>query len=339
MNTIDILVIILIFCIVLKFISQSNVSANLFVDNDMSPNISCHLSKDKNDIKISCTSSPTKHINPIFLNQQYHNEYRDVLTSFDSIASSAKFNSANLPQKYSEPKQRSVSHLINFFLTQLNTSIQEGENSRTSETKWGDATPDPNVISGWEKVRMSLGLSPSLYKPPTPKRIVRVVSVDKIQRYEIDGEAETTIHLLLQKDFVSDQLLIKVSFIEKSNFSCDEDFFIKKSTRFNKKIYINGIFIVGVLSLYGQNDKQQAELLDDSMYNFDNLNEDQITDQRAVMKELEKKYVDRVSEMEHRVSMLDEEGKDFHKSLPQLYNYHAYRDIKNVFGDVDNKVW
>ena len=41
--------------------------------------------------------------------------------------------------------------------------------------------------------------------------------------------------------------------------------------------------------------------------------------------------------MEHRNALLDEEGQDFHKTLPHIYDYSNIKGTRTIFDDMNEK--
>ena len=65
-----------------------------------------------------------------------------------------------------------------------------------------------------------------------------------------------------------------------------------------------------------------------------------MTDPKYVQKVLMDKYNLKAKEMGLRNSLLDEEGRDFHKTLPNMYDFSNITGTRTIFDDMnEKKVW
>jgi len=283
-----------------------------------------------------------RELNPNFLNNQFHNDYRDVITGLNNLVPDKKqlFNLPNIPLHYSEPEFSEVKYMVKDFLTVLNLNIDtEVPAHRSVNSGWDEAIPDPNMKkSGWEKIQESLGLPTSLYEKPAKQSKIVLVAINMVQKYETEDEIKYVCVLVLQKLNVEDQMIIKASFVQDKRPMNDENMFFKKDP-IQMKVHIESIFIVGYLSKYGDDAKRQfANDGDDVKYmDYDKMEYNQLTDPKEINKLLMAKYQQKAQEMEARTSMLDSEGKLFHKTLPHIFNYSkhtgaGYNQYNNIMG-------
>lgn len=280
-----------------------------------------------------------KHIlNPNFLNVQFHNDYRDVITSFNNIVPDAHqlFNTANIPLVYSEPNVNEVKPLISDFIRTLNKNLEnQVPKERNVNSGWDEAIPDPTVVSGWDKVQKSLGLAPSLYNKPDVKNGgIKLVSILQLQKYETDDEIKYACTIVLQKEHVEDQIIIKVSIFQDKRPLRDENNFHVNSVVTLRAI-IEEIFIVGYLSKYGNDASLMFNDGKEKYYDYDKMEQNNLLDPKLIQKVLLTKYDQRVKEMQQRNALLDEEGQAFHRTLPNLYDFSNIQKTRTIFDDMN----
>jgi len=276
-------------------------------------------------------------VKPNFMNNKFHNDYRDVITALNNLVPDRKqlFNLANIPLNYSEPEVDEVKKLLVDFITVLNENLRsEVPTVRNPNSGWDEAIPDPRIKSGWEKVQNSLGLPGSLYEEPALKSRVKIIDVEFVQKYETDDEIKYSIRLIIQKENVDDQMLIKASFVQDKRELLNEDNFFKLKT-IEMRIIIEELFILGYYSDFGHDMKNQFDHEREKYYDYNRLEHNNLVDPKYVQKILMDKYRQRTEEMEHRVAMLDEEGQAFHKHLPHTYDFASYKNTRTIFDDMN----
>lgn len=279
-------------------------------------------------------------INPNFINNQFHNDYRDIITAINNIIPDKKqlFNLANRPlNKYSEPEVDEVRHMVRDFITVLNDNLKiQVPNHRNPNSGWDEAIVDPHTESGWDKVQKSLGLPTSLYEKPAPKSPVKLISIKYVQKYETDDEIKYSVDIILQKLNVDDQMIIKADFVQDKRPLNDENNFFK-SSMIPMKLAIENIFITGYLSKDGNDAIQEFDGDDVKWYDYNKLEHNNLVDPKYIQRVLMEKYKHRNEEMQGRVSMLDEEGQEFYKTLPHEYDYENIKMTQTIFDDFNNK--
>lgn len=280
-------------------------------------------------------------LNPNYVNIQFHNDYRDVITAINNLVPEKRqrFNLANIPLVYSEPETDEVKLMIKDFLTVLNENIKsEVPIHRNPNSGWDEAITDPNVESGWNKTQKALGLPVSLYEEPAGKSPVKLIAINYVQKYETEDEVKYSVDLVIQKLNAEDQMVLKASFVQDKRPLVDENnFFVSKNI--DMKVIVEDVFITGYLSNDGPDGKQQMDMdLDkEKYYSYDNLETNNMTDPKYIQKLLMEKYKMRTQEMDQRNAMLDEEGQAFHRTLPHVYDFSNIRDTRTIFDDMNTK--
>jgi len=276
-------------------------------------------------------------MNPHFHNIQFHNDYRDVITALNNLVPDRKqlFNLANIPLVYSEPEVGEVKNMVKDFVKVLNGNLhREVPEYRHKNSGWDEAIPDPTIKSGWETVQESLGLPASLYDDPAKKGKVMIVNVPKVQKYETEDEIKYSVDIVLQKANVNDQMVIKADFVQDKRPLVDENNFFKTST-IELKVMVENIFITGYLSEYGDNDIRLFDGDDKKFYDYNDLEYNNLTDPKYIQKVLMEKYEQRNEETEQRTAMLDEEGQNFHRTLPHVYDFSNIKGTRTIFDDMN----
>lgn len=271
---------------------------------------------------------------------KFHNDYRDTIVAINDLVPSARqrFNIANIPISYSEPDTQSVKLLVNDFITVLNSDLRgDVPELRNANSGWDEPSAEPQFPggSGWDKVQKSLGLSNTLYHDPSKKAPVRLIAIEKVQKYETEDEIKYAIRMVIQKANTDDQMVLQCSFVQDKRPLHDENnFFVTKNI--DMKIVIEDIYVIGYLSNDGPISKQQYDLDKTKYYFYDKLEVNNLTDPKYIQKVLMKKYNERTTEMDHRNAMLDEEGQDYHRTLPTEYDYSNIVGTRTIFDDMNS---
>lgn len=279
-------------------------------------------------------------LNPNFVDIQFHNDYRDVITAIHNLVPERRqrFNLANRPLVYSEPEVDEVKLLLKDFITVLNTNLKSMvPRQRNKNSGWDEAIVDPNVEeSGWDKVQKSLGLAKSLYEDPAAKNQVKLIQIKMVQKYETEDEIKYAVDMVIQKFNVEDQMLIKASFVQDKRPLHDENnFFVTKNI--DLRVIIEDIFLLGYLSHDGPDARQQYDLDNEKYYDYNTMEVNNLTDPKDIQKILMEKYQQKREEMEYRNSLLDEEGRAFNRELPHIYDFSNIRGTRTIFDDFNEK--
>lgn len=359
MNIIDIVLIIIIFYLIFLLIKntmfQKNETEGLKNEsyvpirekpykNDTDVNIGNNVINDvinwdyddSNSLKTNVTKD---NINPFMLDIQFHNDYRDTITAFNNIVPDKiqLFNLANIPLHYSNPPKNEVKELVKQFIDNVNNNLKDQvSTARNYNTGWDEAIPDPNMKSGWTKSQEALGIQSALYHDPAPKNFVKLIDITNIEKYETEDEIKYAISMVLQKYGVDDQIAIKVSLVQDKRPMLDENNFYK-NTYVEMKIVIEDIYILGFLSKYGTNMENIDDNEKEKFYMFDKFEKNDVTDPKYILKVLNEKYDQRNKEMNNMTAMLDEEGQNFHKDLPTIYDFSNVRETRTIYDDFNTK--
>jgi hypothetical protein len=101
------------------------------------------------------------------------------------------------------------------------------------------------------------------------------------------------------------------------------------------KVTIENIFIIGFLSDEGPDSQKEFDGTATKFYDYNELEFNGMTDPRYIQKILMEKYRQRNEEMENRTAMLDEEARDFHRTLPTIYDFSNIRGTQSIFDDIN----
>lgn len=277
-------------------------------------------------------------LNPNFLNIQFHNDYRDVMTALNNIVPDKKqfFNLANIPVIYSQPEVNEVAGMVRDFINVLNENLKsEVPHYRHSNTGWDEAIQDPRVKSGWDKVQDSLGLPVSIYEDPAPKSPVKLVSIRSVDKYETEDEIKFSCDIVIQKLNVEDQMIIRTSFVQdKRALHNENNFFVQHTVEM--KVMIEELFIAGYLSNHGNDYRRQQDDIDKQIYfDYNKMEYNDMTDPKYIQQVLMDNYKRRSEEIGHRNSLLDEEGQAFHQELPHIYDFSNIKGTQTIFDDMN----
>ena len=232
-------------------------------------------------------------IHPYFTEMQFHNDYRDVITSFDCVVETGRplFNRSNQPVKSVEVKKREVKNLLRAFVKTLNKNIKNNiKNEANLDYGWKNVMPNKTVKeTGWEKQMAVLGLPADIYGKSAKKSSVRIIKIDRVDKFETDSQIRIDVYMVMQKLNVNDQMVVKVSFVmDKDDLNSDRNFF-KNDAEVDLNVHLESVFIVGYLTDQSYGSKRNYF----DFYSFENIEKDNIMDQNEIFRQLRKKYADR----------------------------------------------
>jgi len=251
-------------------------------------------------------------INNYFVENQFHNDYRDVTTALLILVPERrqKFNIMNLPVRNYQPELEEIQGMVDDFVKALNKVIMDKVPTfRGQNSGWDELVVDKTSGDGWTKGQDRLGLPASLYQFPAKKNIVKLVAIQTAHKLETEDEMKFIIEMILQKKNVNDQIVLKASFIQDKRALTDENNFFS-SKQVPTLVVIEDVFIVGYLSNVAMDD-EVPYYGTKGEYNFDSLENNEITKTKYVEQVLNKKYRDMALEMEYRNSQLDGEVREF----------------------------
>jgi hypothetical protein len=242
----------------------------------------------------------TKNINstnysvlPYFVEMQFHNDYKDVITAFDIICESGRpvFNRSSEPVKFTPLENKQGDQMVEVFINQLNIVMKDKIKDIVSmENGWQNIQENPSVESGWEKQMKKLGVPSNIYDKGTKKAVIRLIKVDKVDMFETDSQIKYDIYCIIQKDGSYDQMVIKVGFImDRNDMNEDRNFFNDNNT-VDLNVHVESIFVVGYMTnhSYGSQNKNVRQ----DFYTFENIEKNGMMDDAEVIKQLKKKYLD-----------------------------------------------
>lgn len=298
---------ILLIIVVLIFM---NVNKNKNKDN-FNQNIKHKVGKNVVSRSIDHTNSVNllKNTNTNFIEAQFHNDYRDTIMAFNNIAPSQKkiFNPNNKQVVFTNVNKHEVVKIISDFIIEINKDIL------TNNNKFNNINKDN---SGWGKKMEELGLPKNLYADSANKNIIKLIKIDHIEKYETDDEIKYTCYLFIKKINVDDILSIKLSFVVNKNNDTN--------------IIIEDIFVIGYFV--------SENIINDSFYNYNDLiKNDNIMDDKQILKQLNEKLVKRHKETQRFDDTLDYIDKDMKASAPHISNYGSYQVTQTIFDDINNK--
>ena len=232
-------------------------------------------------------------VKPLYHDRMFHNDYRDIYTAINNLIPGKKqlFNLSNIPVRYTTPNPNEVKGILQDIISSINRNVnQEVTDVRNPNSGWDEAVPDPQMEDGWQKFMKSLGLAPSIHSPITTKKgKLNLISIDKVQKYETEDEIRYIITFIAQKENVEDQIILKASLVQDKRMIHDEDnFFV--SHNIELRTGLEGVDIVGYMSDYGMDDKKNYVMKRDKYYGVDNMEYNDITDPKYVLRELSKRH-------------------------------------------------
>jgi len=300
-----IVVIIIIILLYLYFKSTDNSQERLNNDNindidetidnyDYLDEILNNNDVSKTNINKVSTKTKTNEVKSYFIDKQFHEDYRDTITAFDHLLEydKPKFNKACLPVTFTEVNKPEVKLLLKSFLKMLNNEIQNNvHNYVTVDDGFQNSMPNPTVKSGWEKQLENLGLPGDLFRSKLKSKI-KIIKVDKVEKVESESQVKYSVFMIIQKLNVSDQMVVKISFVLDSvDLNVDRDFF-KNDAPIDLNVTLDNVSVIGYMSnlSFGVNNERT------DFYTFERTEKSDIIDQKEILKQLKKKYETRVLE-------------------------------------------
>lgn len=277
----------------------------------------------KKNVKFSNLPKPKK-LNKFFMETQYNDAYRDVMTAFYSICPDQKiiFNIQSLPVTtvmYDLRKELppSIIKLINNFITKLNNTIKSLPESVDILNSYNNYLPMTANLKkytqdkGINKFYKDIGVDYNLYPDTPPNASVELIRILGARREFTESETKYIISFAIKKNLksVSDQMKLTVHFVIKNDpFEADNMFSKTAIPKLTQQVAIEFIFTDGYYTndynvdydCY-QNDVKTKNVAnndgDDNFYSFDALNKDTMISDNQVITELNKKY------REHEIEM------------------------------------
>jgi hypothetical protein len=238
-------------------------------------------------------------IKPYFIDKQFHEDYRDTITAFDHLLEydKPKFNKACLPVTYTTVNKTEIKGLLKSFLKMLNNEVtNKVHNYVTVNDGFQNSMPNPTVKSGWEKQLEHLGIPGDLFKTKLKSKI-KIIKVDKVEKVESDSQVKYTVFMIIQKLNVSDQMVVKISFVlDRTDLNIDRNFFKNNNDKaVDLNVTLDDVFVIGYMSNFSFGVNSDINNRTD-FYTFEKTEETDILDQKEIFKQLKKKYNDRAIE-------------------------------------------
>ncbi len=273
-----------------------------------------------------------------FIDTQFHNDYRDTINAFNDLAPSQKqiFNLNNDSVKFSNPLYNNkIEELINDFIEELNNKILQTSDYLNSNSGWDSLSSQKPIKTGWDTAMESLNLPNNLYNEPAGKDFVKLINVDHIEKYSTNNGNEEKIvcYLFIKKGNTKDILSIKVSFV--INNTIYENYSYGNNTS-NKYIVIEEIFIIGILTPLKSNTLGRYTDSKDKFYHFTNLDNNNITSDDEIIKQLNEKNKIRYNEMQRFNDTLEPDFQDLN-NIPHLSNTKSYQATQTIYDDFKKK--
>lgn len=268
--------------------------------------------------------SKPKKLNKFFMETQFNDSYRDVMTAFYSISPDQKiiFNLQSLPVTtimYDLKKELPsvIKKLIDNFIIKLNNSIKTLPESVDILNTYNNYLPMTANLKkyvqdkGINKFYKDIGVDYNLYADTPPNAPVELIRVLGARREFTEAETKYIISFAIKKvlESVSDQMKITVHFVLKNDPLEADNMFSKTITpRLTQQVAIEFIFTDGYYTndynkdydCYGTVEKSKNAGNndgDDNFYSFDALGKDTMVSDNEVITQLNKKY------REHEIEM------------------------------------
>ncbi len=295
-------------------------------------------SKKKNKI-------PCKKLNKFFVQSQFNDAYRDVLTVFNYICPDQKllFNSQSLPvttTKYQLNRETPFVFfkLIGQFLNHVNNEIKVLPDSYEIVNNFNNYMPMTAQLKkytenkGINKFYKDIGVDYNLYPDTPPNSPIELIKIISAQREFTDAETKYIITFVIKKILksVNDQLQITVHFVTKNDPLDGYNLFDgsppAQTINSSQQVTIEFIFIDGFYTndfnvdydCMGLDNKCKTVSNvdgDDKYYSFDALGTNMLLSDYEIIKEFNKKN------REHEIEM-----NNFNVNVP----YPIYENPHNA---------
>lgn len=263
-------------------------------------------------------------IEPNFIEAMFHQDYMDVITSFNNISPNQRqiFNVNNIPCQVTQDTDISeVGSIVGQFIETLNHDIAKNAPLfHTPSSGWDEMMPEHSVESGWDKVQKQLGLPSSLYNRPKLNTHVKLVQFSNITKYETEGEIKYKCKIVMVKRNVQDKLVIQAEFVLPKGLVNNAS-----------NIIIETIHVLGYLTEQGLGTDR---LNTDDMYYFDSLERNNMVTGKTVAREMMKKYELRKKVMQERIDGMDFDTQEKYYESPSPTEYDTYKLTQTIFDDM-----
>lgn len=270
---------------------------------------------------------PCKKLNKFFIQSQFSDSYRDVLTVFNNICPDQKilFNLQSLPvvtTKYQLNRDTPFIFikLVTMFINQVNKEIKKLPESYEIVNNYNNYMPLTSQLKkytenkGINKFYKDIGVDYNLYADTPPNAPIELIKIISATREYTDAETKYVITLVVKKILksIQDQLQITVHFVTKNNPLEGYDLFDGKppveTINSTQQVAIEYIFVDGYLTddfnvdydcVGGDNACKKYSNIDwdNKYYSFDALGTDFMLSDYEIIKQFNKKN------REHEIEM------------------------------------
>ncbi len=286
------------------------------------------ISKSKNKKNKTPYPLPCKKLNKFYIESQFNDAYRDVLTAFNTICPDQKafFNLQILPvtsTKYdlnsSPAPPFEFFKLTTQFINKLNDVIKKLPESVEVVNTWNNYLPLTSQTSkyvqdkGINKFYKEIGVDYNLYADTPPNAPVELITITSMTREYTQAQTKYIVTMVIKKILksVSDQLKITVHFVTKNDPEEAVNMFGKhyeppQEINTLQQVAIEFIFVNGFYTNEFDMDYDCAQQPskkvsnidgDDNYYSFDALASANLTSEGDIIREFNKKL------REHEIEM------------------------------------
>lgn len=289
---------IIIFIIFALLLFSNKTKIDQFQNNQQNDNVHVKIPKLKN----KKVNKLVNFANNYEINNNHHDvDYIDVITLINNINTSggkSKFNIGNLfVEKFDKKSIKNKDEIINIlndFIIKFNDSILKMPNERNKNMGWNEQINNKQITSGWDEMRISLGLSPSIYNKPAANSVVDIIGMNDVNVYKTLYEEKIIFFITIKKRNVNKMMFLKIDFVRDLSKHND--------------LFIDDINILG----YGvpQNEIHTDGYTDkNSFYYFDELNKGEFIDTNKISEVLVKKFEEKQMYDENWIQNLDHNDK------------------------------
>jgi hypothetical protein len=303
------------------------------------------ISGSKNKISELKNKIPCKKLNKFFIQTQFSDSYRDVLTVFNNICPDQKifFNIQSLPvittnYQLNRDTPFVFIKLVTQFINQVNKEIAKLPESYEIVNNNNNYMPLTSQLKkytenkGINKFYKDIGVDYNLYADTPPNSPVELIKIISAKREYTDAETKYVITLAIKKILksITDQLKITVHFVTKNNPLEGYDLFNGKppteTINSTQQVAVEFIFVDGYYTddfdvdydcMGGDNGCKKNSNIDwdNKYYSFDALGTNFMMSDYEIIKEFNKKN------REHEIEM-----NNFNINVP----YPVYENPANA---------
>jgi len=276
------------------------ISYILISSSSSNDNIYANIKKPKKEI--TPTNLPK---NPYFNTMQYHEDYRDIISTFIQVASSKQifnngiFNVGNRAVYKVKVSENEIKNIINQFINMINKKNDESAITSNVNLGWNNVLYDKSnlVKSGWDKAQEELGLPPSVYPKPIGKGNIKLIDIIEYSKFETKHEVRYIMTIIVQKENSRDQMSATITMMKEKD---------------KKEFVIEEILINGFLTF-----DYSGEVAPPTTPLADIGEKSNIVSDVSIMNSLQKRLDHTEQLMQDFTDNLDDETREFNQSMPK----------------------